>query len=184
MIVIIEYWQGRRTMVVFPEMPVLKRCVPVCEVLLMNVERWQRTADDQGYRRDKCEDVSDQRAPHRAIMVKRLQDVNERFSGQHERFQDVNNRTRNQAMRWPVHARASMPSGSRSTSPHWTLEHPDLCSGFPVSQDMCGFGAIPRLCISRSQGVGSNVDGGLTTSTWIASQAPCRWTAVSTTGRV
>src|ERR1700730_653873 len=93
MIVIIEHWQGRRTMVVFPEMPVLKWCVPVCEVLLMNVERRQLAADDQGSRRDKCEDVSDQRAPHRAIMVKRLQDVNERFSGQHERFQDVNNRT-------------------------------------------------------------------------------------------
>jgi hypothetical protein len=131
MIVIIEHWQGRRTMVVFPEMPVLKWCVPVCEVLLMDVERRQRAADDQGYRRDECEDVSDQSAPHRAIMVKRLQDVNERFSGHHERFQDVND-------------------------------------------------SIPI----RSQGVGSNVDGGLTTSTWSASQAPCRWTAVSTTGRV
>ena len=45
----------------------------------------------------------------------------------------------------------------------------------------CSFRYFQLEC---SQGVGSNVDGGLTTSTWIASQAPCRWTAVSTTGRV
>lgn len=78
MIVIIEHGQRCRTMVMFAEMPVLEWGVPVCEVLLMNVERRQRAADDQGYRRDQCKDVSDQGAPHRAIMVKRLQNVNDR----------------------------------------------------------------------------------------------------------
>jgi hypothetical protein len=79
MIVIIEHGQRRRTMVMFPEMPVLEWGVPVCEVLLMHVERRQRAADDQGYRRNQCEEMSDHTAPHREIMVERLQGVNKQF---------------------------------------------------------------------------------------------------------
>jgi hypothetical protein len=151
MIVIIEHWQGRRTMVVFPEMPVLKWCVPVCEVLLMNVERRQRAADDQGYRRDKCEDVSDQGAPHRAIMVKRLQDVNERFSGRHERFQNVNKQDAQSGValarpRPCHHAHQDLVPHL----PHWTLEHPDLCSEFRSART-CATSAQSRA--SAQQGV-------------------------------